>query len=448
MPPAPSWKAPLPASATTAAGTQVVVLPQHELPIVHLLVTVPAGSALDPPQRPGLAAAVAGMLQDGGAGGALARPSWPRRSPTLGTELEEHVDTDQVQLPGRRARRATSTRTLALLGDLVARPRFDRRRLAAGAGAAHRRDPSPPRRARAPRRRCLRPRALRRPSVRPPVPRHRRIGARHHRRRPARVLGRALRTASPSRFVLVGDTDARSAAHKRGARRSPAGARRRGYRRRPAARRRCRRRASSLVDRPDAPQSEIRVGHLGARAQRRPTSRRSSLLETVLGGSFTSRLNLNLREKHGYTYGARASFDLRIVAGPFVASAGVRTDATAAALKETVAEIAGMHAPLSRRGAAKGAPPRHEQRRRSVRRRRRDGGVPRRSGRAPPARSTPGPSCPPSWPRSTSRHYARRRSGCSIPMQLTIVVVGDRKVDRARSCASCRSSRRSNSATP
>ena len=50
----------------------------------------------------------------------------------------------------------------------------------------------------------------------------------------------------------------------------------------------------------------------------------------MLGGSFTSRLNLNLREKHGYTYGARANFELRTVAGPFVASAGVRTDATAA----------------------------------------------------------------------------------------------------------------------
>jgi zinc protease len=67
----------------------------------------------------------------------------------------------------------------------------------------------------------------------------------------------------------------------------------------------------------------------------------------VLGGSFTSRLNLNLREKHGYTYGARASFDFRSVTGPFVASAGVRTDATAAALKEMVGEIAGMSAPLS-----------------------------------------------------------------------------------------------------
>ncbi|MGZ3443143.1 MAG: M16 family metallopeptidase, partial [Polyangia bacterium] len=108
-----------------------------------------------------------------------------------------------------------------------------------------------------------------------------------------------------------------------------------------------------LVDRPGASQSQIRVGHLGA-ARATPDFAALTLLETVLGGSFTSRLNLNLREKHGYTYGARASFELRTVAGPFVAAAGVRTDVTAAALAETVAEIAGMRAPLSAAELEKG----------------------------------------------------------------------------------------------
>ncbi|MCU1282885.1 MAG: putative family peptidase, partial [bacterium] len=60
------------------------------------------------------------------------------------------------------------------------------------------------------------------------------------------------------------------------------------------------------------------------------------------------------REKHGYTYGARAGFELRTVAGPFVASAGVRTDVTAAALKETIAEIAGMRAPIAAGEMTKG----------------------------------------------------------------------------------------------
>src|SRR5262249_18363101 len=101
-----------------------------------------------------------------------------------------------------------------------------------------------------------------------------------------------------------------------------------------------------LVDRPGASQSEIRVGHLGAR-RATPDFAALTLLETVLGGSFTSRLNLNLREKHGYSYGARAQFDMRTATGPFLAAASVATDATAAPRAETVAEIAGIRAPLS-----------------------------------------------------------------------------------------------------
>src|SRR5207244_79234 len=71
-----------------------------------------------------------------------------------------------------------------------------------------------------------------------------------------------------------------------------------------------------------------------------------SVLEMLLGGSFTSRLNQNLREKHGFVYHAYAHFDLRQVAGPFACLYGVRTDATAPALRETVAEIAGMSAAM------------------------------------------------------------------------------------------------------
>jgi predicted Zn-dependent peptidase len=62
-------------------------------------------------------------------------------------------------------------------------------------------------------------------------------------------------------------------------------------------------------------------------------------MNTVLGGSFSSRLNLNLREKHGYTYGANSQFDMRLGAGPFVASAGIQTDKTSEALREFFAEL-------------------------------------------------------------------------------------------------------------
>ena len=64
-------------------------------------------------------------------------------------------------------------------------------------------------------------------------------------------------------------------------------------------------------------------------------------MNTILGGSFSSRLNLNLREKNGYTYGAISLFDMRLAAGPFVAAAGVQTDKTADALKEFFNELDG-----------------------------------------------------------------------------------------------------------
>jgi predicted Zn-dependent peptidase len=67
----------------------------------------------------------------------------------------------------------------------------------------------------------------------------------------------------------------------------------------------------------------------------------------VLGGSFTSRLNQNLREQHGYSYGASSGFDMRLSAGPFVAAAGVQTDKTAEALQEFFRELDGIRMPVS-----------------------------------------------------------------------------------------------------
>ena len=69
-------------------------------------------------------------------------------------------------------------------------------------------------------------------------------------------------------------------------------------------------------------------------------------MNTVLGGAFSSRLNLNLREKHGYTYGAQSQFDMRLGAGPFVAAAGIQTDKTADALKEFFNELNGIRQPV------------------------------------------------------------------------------------------------------
>ena len=98
------------------------------------------------------------------------------------------------------------------------------------------------------------------------------------------------------------------------------------------------RRSVEIVHRPGAVQSEIRMGHVGVS---KVTPDYFSLLvyNTILGGSFTSRLNLNLREKHGFTYGVRSHFGFRRNAGPFGISMAVETAVTADAVREAMFEV-------------------------------------------------------------------------------------------------------------
>ncbi len=100
-----------------------------------------------------------------------------------------------------------------------------------------------------------------------------------------------------------------------------------------------------IVDKPGAPQSQIVIGGVGV-PRSTPDYFPLQVLNTLLGGSFTSRLNQNLREEHGYTYGARSAFDMRLAAGPFLARAGVQTEVTAAALTEFFKELNGVLEPI------------------------------------------------------------------------------------------------------
>jgi predicted Zn-dependent peptidase len=101
-----------------------------------------------------------------------------------------------------------------------------------------------------------------------------------------------------------------------------------------------------LVDRPGAAQTEIRIGRIGVP---RMTDDYYALLvmNTVLGGSFTSRLNNNLREQHGYTYGASSTFDFRPLPGPFLAASAVQTAVTDSALLQFMKELRGILEPVS-----------------------------------------------------------------------------------------------------
>ncbi|KAB2926106.1 MAG: insulinase family protein [Bacteroidetes bacterium] len=101
-----------------------------------------------------------------------------------------------------------------------------------------------------------------------------------------------------------------------------------------------------LVDKPEAAQSVIRIAKVGT-VRNTPDYFPLLVMNTILGGSFTSRLNQNLREKNGYAYGAGSGFGFRPSAGPFTASSDVQTDATDKALQEFMKELEGMSKPVS-----------------------------------------------------------------------------------------------------
>jgi zinc protease len=96
-----------------------------------------------------------------------------------------------------------------------------------------------------------------------------------------------------------------------------------------------------IVDKPGSPQTQLRVATIGA-ARSSPDFRPLQVMNIALGGLFSSRINMNLREQHGYTYGASSQFTFRRAAGPFQVGSGVRTDVTGPSVSEIFKEIRGM----------------------------------------------------------------------------------------------------------
>ena len=93
-----------------------------------------------------------------------------------------------------------------------------------------------------------------------------------------------------------------------------------------------------IVDKPGAPQSEIRIG-FPALARTTPDFFPVNLMNLVLGGQFSSRLNSNIRERRGFSYGVRSGFQFTRMPGPFVASGGVHSAKTDSSLQEFLREI-------------------------------------------------------------------------------------------------------------
>jgi zinc protease len=93
-----------------------------------------------------------------------------------------------------------------------------------------------------------------------------------------------------------------------------------------------------IVDKPGAVQSNFRIGHIGIE-RNNPDFVAVSVMNTILGGYFGSRINLNLREKHGFTYGARSGFTARIHPGDFSVDADVRNEVTDTSVKLVKEEL-------------------------------------------------------------------------------------------------------------
>jgi zinc protease len=338
--PPPRFEFPEIRRTTLENGLRVWSIEHRAVPLLSVLLIVRRGSAADPQGMEGLAA-LSGDLLDEGCGDldALALHEALGR---IGAQIETEIGSDATLL-GLTVLRRSAPRGLALLADMVQRPRLD-------AGDFERvRD--------------LRLNRLVQMRDMPPVLADRALTELLYRDHPYGHLAigreeslRALSLESVRRFhrqsfvpsgatvVIAGDgshaelVDLAAAAFGRwsGADDGAAGAAP-SEPVAPATR-------LALLHRAGSAQSELRLGHVSV-ARSHPDYVQLLVLNMVLGGQFVCRINMNLREEKGYTYGARTSFDARRGPGPFVLQASVQSDATAAAIREALREVEEIRGP-------------------------------------------------------------------------------------------------------
>src|SRR2546428_11454065 len=316
------------------SGIRLVTAPVVKLPLATVLVVVDAGSTSDPTGEEGVAALTAGTLLEGSTrfdGAELAE-----KFEQLGTSVESGADWDSafIKITTVSDKLEDATR---LLGEAISSPIFPEReveRLKAERLAEILQLETEPRGLAdekfseflyTPDSRYSKPDEGTAESVRALS------------RKDVDEFYRARYRARSSTVIVAGDisTDASRALINGAVQNWPSGA----ARSQPlVATARTSGRSVHVVNKPEAPQSELRVGHIGL--PRNHTDFFSTLLmNAVLGGLFGSRINLNLREAHGYTYGASSFYDWRRGPGPFVVSTAVQSEVTAAALREILLEI-------------------------------------------------------------------------------------------------------------
>ena len=315
-------------------GLKIVVLEQHELPLVDVILQVRSGGESDPAGKMGTAALVAAMLTEGTTNRTALQIA--DQAAYLGIQLNASSGWEQSNVL-LHTPTAQLDSALALFGDVALRPSF----------------PAPDlERVRKVRLTALQQLRDRAPAIADRAFASAVFGEQHPYGRPLAGTEGSLASITreevqrfyttyyrPNNATLLVVGDVRPDDVERRAR-ELFGGWARGTVPTPATS------ASSspkgttvvIVDKPGAAQTSFRVGGTGAP---RTTSDYFPLqvMNTILGGSYSSRLNQNLRETHGYTYGAQSGFGLRRSAGPFIASAEVVTAKTDSALSEFLKEL-------------------------------------------------------------------------------------------------------------
>lgn len=333
--PPPGLKMPAVQDARLANGLRLVVVPMHEVPLVQVILSVASGGRDDGPM-PGLATFTAGMLDKGA--GARDANTLAADVAYLGATLFAGADWNAINVALRVPKRSMGP-ALDLMADVVLRPVFSsaevkRQRDLRLANLVQQRD-NPSAVA------SLHYNAIVFPEG-------------HPYRRPlggdsastagldsVTVRGYYRRAFRPDRatVVMTGDItllEARVELEQRFAGWKAAGAAPSSLAATPSPP--TRPSTIYLVEKPGAAQSVIRIGHRGTERSS-PDYYAIQVMNTLLGGSFSSRLNSNLRETKGYTYGARSSFDFQPIPGAFTASADVRTDVSDSSLVEFFREL-------------------------------------------------------------------------------------------------------------
>jgi predicted Zn-dependent peptidase len=320
-----------------ASGLRVLTVEHHAVPLVSFLVLLPVGAASDPADRPGLAAVTSDMLDEGS--GDLDAIELHESLGRIGGHLDSEIGSDATILTLTSLARFAD-RGIGLLADMLIRPRleqrdFERVRELRLNRLVQMRDMAP----------ALADRAFAERLYAGHPYGHQPIGTEESLRGMALADVDGFHQAMfvPSRLTVVASGDATHDAladlveQAFGGWAGTAGA---GEPADPAAlpppgppRERV-----ALLHRPGAAQSELRIGHVSV-PRSTPDYHALLVLNMVLGGQFVSRINMNLREDKGYTYGARTWFDFRRGPGPFVLQASVQSDATADAVREVFSEL-------------------------------------------------------------------------------------------------------------